>query len=183
MPCLSLPPLNLPSFSWKPLLLVSKKLCSHPSFLLTPFKYWKALIRSPWSVVFFLLNSSNSLSQFWWEGCSVPLIIFGSLWTHSNRLLSCFFLLVLLLPQMPISVTLKVVKCYSLWRFSEDISEIWARIEDFYHFLCRIISWQWGSLWKRNVEMLSQALLLVEVAPSLLLDVFLPFLSLKHILH
>lgn len=53
-----------------------------------------------------------------------------------------------------------------VWLFSEDISEILARVEDFYHLLWRIISWQWCSLWKRQAEMLNWALLLVEVTPS-----------------
>jgi len=60
-----MPSLNLPSFSLKPSALVLslqalvKKSLS--SFLVGPFRYCKAAIRYPWSLLFSRLNSPNSL--------------------------------------------------------------------------------------------------------------------------
>ena len=58
--------LNLSSFSLKPLCLV---LLIHalvkspsPAFLQAPFRYWKAALRCPWSLLFYRLNTHNSLS-------------------------------------------------------------------------------------------------------------------------
>lgn len=61
-----------------------------------------------------------------------------------------------------------------VWLFSEDISEILARVEDFYHLLWRIISWQWCSLWK-----LQLSTFICRSHSIMTPDVFLPFLSLK----
>ena len=67
--------LNLPSFSLKPLPLVlslvdrtsSPVPCrkSQSSSLVGPFRYWKAAIRSLWSLLFSRLNNPNSLSFLW----------------------------------------------------------------------------------------------------------------------
>ncbi|KAK4824458.1 LOW QUALITY PROTEIN: hypothetical protein QYF61_015836 [Mycteria americana] len=58
--------LNLPSLSLKPLLLVLSQQALLKSlslsFLQAPFKYWKAAIRSPHSLLFSRLNKPNSLS-------------------------------------------------------------------------------------------------------------------------
>jgi len=58
--------LNLPSFSLKPfhLVLSQQTLLKSlsPSFLKLPFRYWKAAIRSPRSLLFSRLNSPSSLS-------------------------------------------------------------------------------------------------------------------------
>ena len=68
--------LHLPSSSLKPLPLVLslqallKSLA--PSFLQAPFRYWKAAIRSPHSLLFSRLNSSRSLSLFSQPRCSSP---------------------------------------------------------------------------------------------------------------
>jgi len=59
---------NLPSLSLIPLLLVLLQQglleSLSPSFLYVPFRYWKAAIRCPCSLLSFRLNSSNSLSLF-----------------------------------------------------------------------------------------------------------------------
>ena len=53
------------------------------------FKYWRATIRSPRSLLFSRLNSPNSLSPSLQKRCSIPLISFVSLlWPHSNRSVS-----------------------------------------------------------------------------------------------
>ncbi|KAK4831337.1 hypothetical protein QYF61_017468 [Mycteria americana] len=58
-------------------------------FVQAPFRYWKAAIRSPHSLIFSRLNNPNSLSLSAQERCSSPLIIFVALlWTHSNRPMS-----------------------------------------------------------------------------------------------
>lgn len=54
--------------------------CKHP------FRYWKAALRSIWSLLFHGLNSPNSPSLLSWKKCSRPLIIFVMLlWTWYNR--------------------------------------------------------------------------------------------------
>ncbi|XP_063182760.1 phospholipase ABHD3 isoform X5 [Chroicocephalus ridibundus] len=54
-----------------------------------PFRYWKAALRSPRSLLFSRLNIPNSLSLSSQERCSSPLIILVALlWTHSNRSMS-----------------------------------------------------------------------------------------------
>jgi len=65
--------LNLPSLSLKPLLLVLSqqallKIFS-PSFLEALFRYWKAAVRSPHSLLFSRLNSPNSLGLSSQERC------------------------------------------------------------------------------------------------------------------
>jgi len=72
--------LNLPSCSLQPLPLV---LSLHalvkspsPSFLQPRFRYWKAALRSPQSLLFSRLNSTNSLSLSSQERCSSPRIHF-----------------------------------------------------------------------------------------------------------
>ncbi|KAK4827407.1 hypothetical protein QYF61_017837 [Mycteria americana] len=61
------------------------------SFLVGPFRYWKATIRFPRSLLFSRLNNPNSLSLPSQERCSSPLIIFVALlWTHSNRSMSFY---------------------------------------------------------------------------------------------
>ncbi|KAK4832076.1 hypothetical protein QYF61_020632 [Mycteria americana] len=77
--------LNLPSFSLKPLPLV----LSQQVLLKTPFKYCKAAMRSPQSLLFSRLNNPSSLSLSSQERCSISLIIFVALlWTCSNRSMS-----------------------------------------------------------------------------------------------
>lgn len=63
-----------------------------------------------------------------------------------------------------------------VWPFSEDITDTLARTEDFYHLLQSILSWRWGSLWKKAC---TDAPLLVEVTPLWLLRCFYHFLILK----
>ena len=87
--------LNLPSFSLQPFPLVlslhTLVISPSPSFLEAPFWYWKAAVRSPWSLLFSRLNSPNSLSLSSQERCSSPLINFVALlWTCSNRSMSFF---------------------------------------------------------------------------------------------
>ena len=81
--------LNLPSLSWKPLLFVLSqqallKIFS-PSLLQASFRYRKAAIRSPHSLLYSRLKSPNSVSLSSHERCSSPQIIFVALlWTRSN---------------------------------------------------------------------------------------------------
>jgi len=59
------------------------------SFLVGPFMYQKAAIRSPQSLLFSKLNSPNSLSFSSQERGSSPQIIFVALlWTRSNSSMS-----------------------------------------------------------------------------------------------
>ena len=57
---------NLPSFSLKPFpLVMSQQILLKslsPSFLFLPFRYWKAALRSPQSLLFSRLNSPSSSS-------------------------------------------------------------------------------------------------------------------------
>ncbi|KAK4816023.1 hypothetical protein QYF61_011013 [Mycteria americana] len=66
--------------------MVYNRTCPAP---LAPFKYWKAAIRSPPSLLFSRLNNPNSLSLSSQERCSSPRIIFVALlWTCSNSSMS-----------------------------------------------------------------------------------------------
>ena len=52
---------------------------SSSSSLYSPFKYWKATVRSAWSLLFSKLNKPHSLKFFSQERCSSPLIILVAL--------------------------------------------------------------------------------------------------------
>lgn len=57
-----------------------------PSFLQTPFQYWKASIRSPQSLFLSRLINSNSFSLSSQERCVSPLLVFMAFfWTCSKR--------------------------------------------------------------------------------------------------
>ncbi|GAB0182728.1 ras-related protein Rab-31 [Grus japonensis] len=57
-----------------------------------PFRYWKAAIRSPRSLLFSRLNNPNPLSVSSQERCSSPLIVFMALlWTRFNRSMSFLY--------------------------------------------------------------------------------------------
>ncbi|KAK4819472.1 LOW QUALITY PROTEIN: hypothetical protein QYF61_004698 [Mycteria americana] len=85
--------LNLPSLSLKLLLLVLSQQALlkslSPSLLEAPFKDWKAVIRSPRSLLFSRLNNPSSLSLSLEERCSSPRIIFVALlWPCSSSSMS-----------------------------------------------------------------------------------------------
>ena len=75
--------LNLPCLSLRPfpLVLSLSTLASNcsPSCLYAPFKYWKAAMRSPRSLLFCKLNKPSSLNHSSQERCSSPLIILVAL--------------------------------------------------------------------------------------------------------
>jgi len=87
--------LNLPSSSLKPfhlvlLLHVLIKTFS-PVFPSAPFRYWKAAVKSPQSLLSSRLRSPNSLSLSSQGRCSSPLIFFTVLlWTCSKSSMSFF---------------------------------------------------------------------------------------------
>jgi len=88
--------LNLPSFNLKPFLLVlsEKTLLKSlsPSFLQPPFRYWKAALRSPQSLLFSMLHSPRSqpvlVGEFhpWDHFCGHPLYALQQL--HVSPVLS-----------------------------------------------------------------------------------------------
>jgi len=81
--------LNFPSFSSKPFTLLLS-LPDHvdihsPSYLYAPLGYWKATMRSPWSLLFSKLNKPNYLHLSSQERCCSSLsILMDLLWICSN---------------------------------------------------------------------------------------------------
>jgi len=88
--------LNLPCLSLKPFPLVpslSTLVNSYsPSCLYATFKYWKATMRCPLSLLFSKLNKPSSLNLSSYETCSSPLIILVALfWTRSKSFTSFLY--------------------------------------------------------------------------------------------
>ena len=86
--------LNLPSSSLKPfhLILLLHALLKSPSpaFLQALFRYWKAIIRFPWSLLLSRLKSPYSLNLSPLGRCSSPLIM-AFFWTCSSSPMSFLY--------------------------------------------------------------------------------------------